>query len=268
MIPAPFDYVTATTFDEAVGLLQRYGDEAKVIAGGQSLVPLMRLRLAQPSALVDISRIRGAEEIARDNGHLNVGAGARHVDIEHNAVVRDALPLLADIAHEIGDNQVRNLGTMGGVISHGDSAGDYCALALMLDAEIVTTKRTHAAAGFFKDTFTTSLEPDEVVTAVRFPVATGPHAYQKFRRRLFDWALAGVMAQRTDEGWRVGYVNLGPTALRGTAVEEALAQGATAAEASQRAVTGLAPRDDLQASAAYKRHLAQVLTERALESAA
>lgn len=268
MIPASFEYVTATTADEAVGLLQRYGEDAKFIAGGQSLVPLMRLRLAQPSALVDISRIRGADEVARHDGHLNVGAGARHVDIERSAVVRAALPLLADIAHEIGDNQVRNLGTMGGVISHGDSAGDYCALALMLDAEIITTRRTHPAAGFFKDTFTTALEPDEVVTAVRFPVATGPHAYEKFRRRLFDWALAGVMTQRTDDGWRVGYVSLGPTALRGTAVEEALAQGATAAEAAQRATTGLSPRDDMQASAAYKRHLAKVLTQRALESAA
>jgi carbon-monoxide dehydrogenase medium subunit len=268
MIPAAFEYVTAASADEAVGHLQRYGDDAKLLAGGQSLVPLMRLRLAQPSALVDISRMRGADAITRDNGHLSVGAGARHVDIERSAVVRESLPLLGAVAHEVGDNQVRNLGTMGGVIGHGDAAGDYCALALMLDAEIVTTKRTHAASGFFKDVFTTALEPDEVITAVRFPVATGAHAYQKFRRRLFDWAVAGVLAQRTDTGWRIGYVNLGPTALRGTAVEEALAQGATPAEAAQRATTGLEPRDDVRATAAYKRHLATVLTQRALESAA
>ncbi|HEY6379521.1 MAG TPA: xanthine dehydrogenase family protein subunit M [Candidatus Dormibacteraeota bacterium] len=268
MIPAPFDYVTAATVDEAVGHLQRFGDDAKLIAGGQSLVPLMRLRLAQPSALVDISRMRGADAITREDGHLSVGAGVHHADIERSPAVRDALPLLAAVAHEVGDNQVRNLGTMGGVIAHGDAAGDYCALALMLDAEIVTSKRRHAASGFFKDVFTTALEPDEVVTAVRFPVATGAHAYQKFRRRLFDWAIAGVMVQRTEAGWRVGYVNLGPTAVRGAGVEQALAQGAAPAEAARRATQGLEPRDDVRATAAYKRHLATVLTQRALESAA
>lgn len=268
MIPPPFEYVTAGTPDEAVAHLQRYGEDAKLIAGGQSLVPLMRLRLAQPSALVDISRMRGIDGISRDDGHLVVGAGARHVDIQRSATVLESLPLLAEIANEVGDNQVRNLGTMGGVIAHGDAAGDYCALALMLDADIVTTRRTRPAAEFFVDLFTTALDADEMVTAVRFPVATGDHAYEKFRRRMYDWAVAGVMVQRLGDGWRVGYVNLAMTPVRGAAVERALAGGADAATAAEQATEGLEPRDDARATAEYKRHLARVLTRRVLERAA
>jgi carbon-monoxide dehydrogenase medium subunit len=267
MIPAAFEYATATTVDEAVGHLHHYGEDAKLLAGGQSLVPLMRLRLAQPSALVDISRMQGVGSINRDDGHITVGAGVRHADIERDSTVRDGLPLLAEVAHEVGDAQVRNLGTMGGVIAHGDAAGDYCTLALMLDAEIITSKRTHPASAFFRDVFTTALEPDEVVTGVRFPVARGPHAYIKFRRRLYDWAIAGVMVQDTGSEWRVGYVNLGSTPLRGGGVEQALADGATPTEAASHAVEGLEPRDDVRATAEYKRHLATVLTRRALETA-
>jgi aerobic carbon-monoxide dehydrogenase medium subunit len=268
VIPAAFEYATAATVDEAVAHLQRYGEDAKLIAGGQSLVPLMRLRLAQPSALVDISRMSGVDGITRDDGHLVVGAGVRHAQLESSPEVRTSLPLLAAVAHEVGDNQIRNLGTMGGVVAHGDAAGDYCALALALDAEIVTTRRRHQASAFFVDLFTTALEPDEVVTSVRFPVATGPHAYLKFRRRLFDWALAGVMVQKLDAGWRVGYVNLAFTARRGSGVEEALAQGASAEEAAAHAGESIEPRDDVRGTAAYKRHLATVLTRRALEQAA
>jgi carbon-monoxide dehydrogenase medium subunit len=267
MIPAAFEYATATSVEDAVAQLRRHGDDAKLLAGGQSLVPLMRLRLAQPSVLIDISRMEGADTITRDDGHIVVGAGARHVDIERSSVVRESLPLLSAVAHEVGDSQVRNLGTMGGVIAHGDPAGDYCALALMLDAEIVTSARTHAASGFFQDLFTTALAPDEVVTAIRFPVSLGPHAYVKFRRRLYDWAIAGVMVQSTGSGWRVGYVNLGPTARRGTSVEEALAQGAAPADAAQQTGRAIEPRDDVRGSADYKRHLATVLTRRALETA-
>ena len=268
MIPAAFEYATASTVDEAVAQLQRYGDDAKLIAGGQSLVPLMRLRLSQPSALVDISRMGGVGDVRRDDGHLVVGAGVRHAELEASPVVRESLPLLADIAHEVGDNQVRNLGTMGGVVAHGDAAGDYCALALALDAEVVTSKRSHPAASFFTGLFSTALEPDEVVTAVRFPVATGPHAYLKFRRRLYDWAIAGVMVQKVDSQWRVGYVNLASTARRGSGVEQALAQGASAREAAERTGESIEPRGDVRGNAAYKRHLATVLTRRALERAA
>jgi len=267
MIPAAFDYARAGSLDEATSLLSRHGPDAKVIAGGQSLVPLMRLRLSQPTALVDIGRVAGLDHIRRENGTLVIGALVRHVDLHDNLIVRESLPLLGEIAHEVGDNQVRNLGTIGGVLAHGDAAGDYNALALMLDAEIVTTKRRHRAAAFFKDVFTTALEPDEVITEVRFPVATGAHAYLKFRRRLYDWAIAGVAVQRIDSSWRVGYVNLGPTPRRGGAVEQALVSGRTAADAAAQCGDDIAPTGDVRATAEYKRHLAQVLTARALNQA-
>jgi carbon-monoxide dehydrogenase medium subunit len=267
VIPAAFEYAVAASVDEAAEHLRRYGEDAKVLAGGQSLIPLMRLRLAQPSALVDIGRIAGLDGIRRENGTLVVGALVRHVDIPASEVVRSSLPLLARIASDLGDNQVRNLGTVGGVVAHGDAAGDYNALALMLDAEIVTSKRRYRAADFYRDVFTTALEPDELVTEVRFPVATGRHAYLKFRRRLFDWAIAGVAVQQTDSGWRIGYVNLGNTPRRGTGVEQALAQGASPADAATQCGAAIDPIDDVRASATYKRSLAATLTRRALEKA-
>ena len=267
MIPAAFDYVQAASLEEAAAALAEHGDEAKVLAGGQSLIPLMRLRLAQPSVLVDVGRVGGLDGIRRENGTLVVGALARHVDIAASDVVRDAVPLLSEMAAEVGDQQVRNLGTMGGVMAHGDAAGDYGALARLLDAEIVTTKRTHSAASFFQDLFTTALEPDELVTEVRFPVLSGGHAYIKWRRRLYDWALAGVAVQRDGDAWRVGYVALGATPIRGAAVERALAQGAVAADAAQACTQDIEPRDDVRATADYRRHLAAVITRRALQQA-
>jgi len=267
VIPAAFEYTAAASVDEAIQSLRTYGEDAKVLAGGQSLIPLLRLRLSQPSALVDIGRIAGLDGIRRENGTLVLGALARHADIRSSDVVRSSLPLLAEIADDVGDPQVRNLGTIGGVVAHGDAAGDYNALALMLDAEIVTSKRRHRAADFYRDVFTTALEPDEVVTEVRFPVATGRHAYLKFRRRLFDWAIAGVAVQETDSGWRVGYVNLGNTPRRGTQVEQALAQGASLADAAAQSGGAIDPIDDVRASARYKRSLAATLTRRALEAA-
>ncbi|HXA30420.1 MAG TPA: FAD binding domain-containing protein [Candidatus Angelobacter sp.] len=268
MIPGAFEYVRASSAEEAASLLSQHGEDAKLIAGGQSLVPLMRLRLSQPSVLVDIGRMRDCSHIRRDNGTLVVGALARHVDIHGSDEVRAALPLLADMAYEVGDSQVRNLGTMGGVVAHGDPAGDYNALALMLDAQIVTTRGTHRAAGFYRDLFTTALQPDEVVVEVRFPVATGAHAYQKFRRRLYDWALAGVAVQRVDGDVRVGFVNLAPTPRRGAAVERALAGGASSADAAAQVAQDIAPTSDVRGSAAYKTHLTEVLTARALQAVA
>lgn len=267
MIPGAFEYARASSVDEATSLLSRFGEDAKIIAGGQSLVPLMRLRLAQPTALVDIGRIGGLDGIRRDNGTLVVGALATHAAIHGSDAVRDSLPLLAEIAYEVGDQQVRNLGTMGGVMAHGDAAGDYNALAVMLDAEIVTTRGRHRAADYFRDVFTTALQPDEMITEVRFPVAGGPHAYQKFRRRLYDWALSGVAVQRVDGGWRVGLVNLGATPLRGRAVESALAGGASAADAAREVGRDIQPTSDVRGSAEYKTHLTEVLVQRALEQA-
>ncbi len=265
MIPAAFEYARASSVQDAVQLLGKYGDEAKVLAGGHSLVPLMRLRLAQPKALVDINRIKELDYVTVEGGKLRIGAMTRHVTIQNSAEVKKQLPLLAEMADEVGDNQVRNRGTLGGVIAHADSAGDYPTLALMLDAEIVTNKRRIPAKDFFKGLFETPLEHDELVCEVVFPVAAGPHKYIKFRRRLFDWAIVGAAAQKVDGGWRIGLTNVGPTPVRAAAVEQALAGGAKPAEAAEKASEGLSPSADIRATPEYKKHLARVLTRRAIE---
>ena len=267
MIPAAFDYARATTVQEASDLLRQYGEEAKVLAGGHSLIPLMRLRFARPSALIDINPIRELSYVVVEDGRLRVGAMTRHVELHTSQVVRENLPILAEVASEVGDNQVRNMGTIGGVMAHADSAGDYPTLAVILDAEIVTNKRRHAARDFFQALMTTPLESDELVCEVVFPVASGPHKYVKFRRRLFDWAIVAAAAQQVDGAWRVGLTNCGPTPVRCTGVEEALASGATVQEAAQKASDGLSPSSDLRASAEYKLHLARVLTRRAIQQA-
>ncbi len=267
MIPAAFEYARAGSVDEASSLLGKYGEDAKVLAGGHSLIPLMRLRLAQPRALVDINGITGLDHIKEDGQRLRIGALTRHVTIQTSPLVREKLPLLAEIAGEVGDNQVRNMGTMGGVIAHADAAGDYPTLALILDADVVTNRRTIPARDFFKDLFTTALGPDEVVTEVVFPVAGGPHKYIKFRRRLFDWAIVGVAAQKMDGEWRIGLTNVGPTPVRARVVEDALKQGSTPEDAAEHASDGLSPAGDLRASPEYKKHLARVLTKRAINQA-
>lgn len=267
MIPAAFEYARASSVDEASKLLKKYGEDAKVLAGGHSLIPLMRLRLAQPKALVDINGIKELDHIKADGSKLRIGALTRHYTIQHSAVVQEKLPILAEVAGEIGDNQVRNMGTMGGVVAHADSAGDYPTLALMLDAEIVTNRRTIAAKDFFQDLFTTPLAEDEIVTEVVFPTANGPHKYIKFRRRLFDWAIVGAAAQKINGDWRIGLTNVGATPVRAKAVEEALKKGAKPEEAAEHASDGLNPSGDLRASPEYKKHLARVLTKRAIQQA-
>jgi carbon-monoxide dehydrogenase medium subunit len=269
MIPAAFAYHRASSVDEASRLLAQ-GADTRILAGGHSLIPLMRLRLAQPSTLVDINGLdRELGYIRRDNGSLRIGALTRHYQIEGSDEVKRSLPLLAEVAAEVGDVQVRSMGTIGGVLAHADPAGDYTTLALMLDATIITNKRSIPASSFFLGLFTTPLAADEIVTEVVFPTAAGPHKYQKFRRRMSDWAIVGVGAQRMDDGtWRVGITNAAPTPIRATGVERALANGASPAEASLQASQGLDPVSDLRGSAEYKTHLAQVLTQRAIEGAA
>jgi carbon-monoxide dehydrogenase medium subunit len=267
MIPAAFEYARAATVQEASELLRQHGDEAKVLAGGHSLIPLMRLRFSRPSALIDINPVQELSYVVVEDGKLRVGALSRHVELHTSDLVRQNLPLLAEVASEVGDNQVRNMGTIGGVMAHADSAGDYPTIALMLDAEIVTNKRRFAAKDFFVALMTTPLDPDEIICEVVFPVATGPHKYVKFRRRLFDWAIVAAAAQQVDGGWRIGLTNCGPTPVRCSAVEEALASGASSEEAAQHASDGLSPSADLRASSEYKLHLARVLTRRAMEQA-
>jgi aerobic carbon-monoxide dehydrogenase medium subunit len=269
MIPAAFAYHRASSVDEASRLLGQDGD-AKVLAGGHSLIPLMRLRLAQPSSLVDINGLeRELSYIRRDNGTLRIGALTRHYQLEESDRVTSGLPLLAEVAAEVGDTQVRTMGTIGGVLAHADPAGDFGAIVLMLDATITTNKRSIAARDFFVGLFTTPLAADELITEVAFDVAAGPHRYEKFRRRMSDWAIVGVGAQKLDNGqWRIGITNAAPTPVRATAVEQALAGGASPEEAAQKATEGLDPASDLRGSAEYKLHLAQVLTQRAIETAA
>jgi len=267
VIPAAFEYARASSVDEAVKLLDKYGDDAKVLAGGHSLIPLMRLRLAQPKALVDINGIKGLDHIEVKGNKVHVGALARHIQIHSSEAIKSKLPLLAEVASEVGDNQVRNVGTIGGVVAHADAAGDYPTIALILDAEIVTNKRTIPAKDFFKDLFTTPLAANEIVTEVVFPVADGPHKYVKFRRRLFDWAIVGAAAQKMNGGWRIGLTNVGPTPVRAKAVEDALQKGASPEDAAQHASDGLNPSGDLRASPEYKKHLARVLTKRAIQQA-
>lgn len=268
MIPAAFAYHRAASVEDARRALSDDPD-AKLLAGGHSLVPLMRLRLAKPSTLVDINGLeRELGYIRRDNGTLRIGALTRHYQIEESDEVRRALPLLAEVAAEVGDPQVRSMGTIGGVLAHGDPAGDFGTLALMLDATITTDRRAIPASEFFQGLFTTALEPNEIVTEVSFPVASGGHTYIKFRRRVSDWAIVGVGAQRLDDGsWRVGITNAAMTPVRARAVESALHSGASAAEAARHATEGLDPTADLRGSTEYKLHLAQVLTQRALETA-
>lgn len=269
MIPAAFAYKRAGSVDEASQLLAQGGADAKILAGGHSLIPLMRLRLAEPSTLVDINGLeRELGYVRRDNGTLRIGAMTRHYQIEESADVKSSLPLLAEMANEVGDAQVRSMGTIGGVLAHADPAGDYGTLALMLDATIVTNKRSIPARDFFKGLFTTPLAADEIITEIAFPSAAGPHKYIKFRRRVSDWAIVGVGAQKMDDGgWRVGITNAAPTPVRAGGVEQALASGASPAEAAKQASQGLDPASDLRGSAEYRMHLAQVLTERAIEGA-
>src|SRR5260370_41139 len=199
----------------------------------------MRLRLAQPTALVDINGIKGLDQIKVEGSKVHVGALVRHVQIQNSDELKDKVPLLAEIAGEVGDNQVRNMGTMGGVIAHADAAGDYPTIALMLDAEIVTNKRKIQAKDFFKDIFTTPLAANEIVTEVVFPVADGPHKYIKFRRRLFDWAIVGAAAQKMNGDWRIGLTNVGPIPGRAKAVEDAFHKAANPEGTAQPAPHGL-----------------------------
>lgn len=275
MIPAPFDYQRASSVDEAVGLLAEHGDEAKLLAGGHSLLPLMKLRLAQPAVLVDIGGIGDLSFVSDGaDGSVRIGALTRHHDLAGSDLLRDQVPLLAEVAGQIGDPQVRHRGTIGGSIAHGDPASDLPAALLALRATLVARgpggEREIPADGFFTGFLETALAPDEVLTEVRVPAVPGVGwAFEKFNRRAQDWAIVGVAAVLTDgaTGPGVGLVNMGSLPLRAAGVEEALRSGAPVADAAARADEGTEPPNDLNASPEYRRHLARVLVRRALEAA-
>ncbi|MDQ1467426.1 MAG: aerobic carbon-monoxide dehydrogenase medium subunit [Actinomycetota bacterium] len=272
MIPAPFEYVRAGSTDEALALIAEHGDEAKFIAGGMSLLPLMKLRLATPTVVVDVGRVRELSYVRVEGDTVAIGALTRHRDLETDAGLAESCGVLRAVAAQVGDNQVRHRGTIGGSVAHGDPASDLPAALLALDAAFVVLgadgKRNIPAAQFFRGFLETALEPDELLAEIRVP-ATGRNgfSYQKFNRRAQDWAIVGALAVRANGATRVGLVNMGSTPLRASAVEQALASGSSAADAAEQADVGTEPSADLNASVEYRRHLARVLVRRALEAA-
>ncbi|HWG60430.1 MAG TPA: FAD binding domain-containing protein [Streptosporangiaceae bacterium] len=267
MIPAAFDYVRATSIEHAFDLLAS-DEDAKLLAGGHSLVPLMKLRLATPSQLVDIGRLTTLRYVEDRGDYLAIGALATHRMLQTDPVVRLRAPLLATVAAEVGDPQVRHRGTIGGSVSHGDPASDLPAALLALGARFVVTgsagERIVDAGDFHLGFLETALEPAEILTEIQVPAGRVRCAFAKFRARSIDWAVVGVAAVDTPAGVRVVLANMGATPLRALAVEEALAGGATAAEAAERAAEGSAPPGDLAATPAFRCHLARVLTARTL----
>ncbi len=272
MNPAPFEYLRADSADAVVAALAQHGDEAKVLAGGMSLLPLMKLRLATPTVLVDAGRVRELSYIEDQGDHVAIGALTRHRDVETSELLGASCGVLRAVTAEVGDNQVRHRGTIGGSVAHGDPASDLPAVLLALDASFVVVgpsgQRVVPASDFFLGFLETALAPDELLTEIRVP-RTGPNgfAYEKFNRRAQDWAIVGAVAVRTDAGTRVGLVNMGSTPLRATAVEAALAGGADAAEAAGLAAEGTDPGQDLHATPEFREHLARVLVRRALDAA-
>jgi len=283
MIPAAFDYERAVSLDNAIELLASLGDEAKVIAGGHSLLPLMKLRLARPTVLVDIDRLSELEYVREVGDRIEIGALSRIGDLSRNPLLLEHNPLVAYTCGQVGDPQVRHRATFGGALAHGDPAGDPPNVALTLDAEVVVKgpagERTVPAASFFQDFFETDLGHGDVLTAVRVPkLAPGTGwSYQKFHRRAIDWAIVGVAAvvERDDghvKAARIGLTNMGLTPLRASTVEAAL-QGVDAnadafRSAAERAPEGTSPPSDTNGSSEYRRELSKVLVRRALEEAA
>jgi carbon-monoxide dehydrogenase medium subunit len=279
VIPAAFDYEAPESLEQAVRMLHENGEDAKLIAGGHSLLPLMKLRLATPTLLVDLRRIPGLHGIQRENGSWRIGPMTRHADIQD----APELGVASKAASLIADQQVRNRGTIGGSLAHGDPASDLPAVLLALEGEVSAQGpnglRSIAAADLFQDYLTTSLAHDEVITEVRLPVTDEwGYGYEKFTRRAEDWAMVGVCAlvKRAGDGScedvRIGLTHMGSTPLRASAAEAALrGQGldeSSIAAAAEQAAEGTDPPGDLNATPDYKRHLARVLTRRALVAAA
>ncbi len=272
MIPATFDYRRAESVDEAIQLLSDTED-AKILAGGHSLLPLMKLRLARPSLLVDVGRVGDLVYVRQDGDSVAIGALTRHHDVANSEALQELCPIVAHTAGEIGDPQVRHMGTIGGSIAHADPASDLPTVMVALGAQFVIrgaggASRTVAAGDFFKGLFTPDLAANEVLTEVRVPVTKDAGwSYLKFHRRAMDWALVGVAAVRSNGGAHVVLTNMGQTPIRASGVEEALASGADPATASARADEGTSPPSDSFGSAEYRRELSKVLVRRALEEA-
>jgi carbon-monoxide dehydrogenase medium subunit len=282
VIPSAFDYVAPTTVDDAVRSLAEAGEDAKVIAGGQSLLPVLRMRLAAPSKLIDLGRIPELRGVREDGDSLVIGAMTTHYDVQRDSLVREHALLLAMATDTVADPQVRHRGTFGGSLAHADPAGDLLAPALALDAIMVVSgmdgRREIDASSFFVDYFTTSMRPGEILVEVRVPKYTGWSAhYEKFNRVAQAWSMVGVAAAiRTDGGSiaeaRVGLTNMASTPVRARGVEEALVGQPATPEviraAAEHAADGTSPTADANADVEYRQHLAKVLTGRAVAAAA
>jgi carbon-monoxide dehydrogenase medium subunit len=267
VIPAAFDYVVAQSVDHAIEILRGDAD-AKLLAGGHSLVPAMRLRFARPELLVDLGRLTELRAVRDDGDRLAIGAMTRHADLVRDPLVREHCAVLAQAARLVGDRQIRHRGTIGGSMAHADPNGDVGAVLLALDAELVVRgpdgERTVPADEFFQSWYQTALGEHDVLTEIRVAKgATG--TYLKHSRRSHDWATVAVAAVRLGGTARVALTSMAPTPLRAHGVEEALAAGADAATAAARAAEGTSPVSDAIARADYRAHLARVLTRRALE---
>jgi aerobic carbon-monoxide dehydrogenase medium subunit len=282
VIPSKFDYVKPSSIADAVQALVDGGEDAKILAGGQSLIPVLRLRLAAPSVLIDLGGIAELRGIREDGDRIAIGAMTPYHDVIRDDLVREHVALLAQATETVADNQVRHRGTLGGSLAHADPAGDLGGVALALEAELVVAgpngTRTVSADEFFVDYFTTALSEDEILTEVRFPKYTGWGShYEKFNRTAQSWSMVAIAAAVRVEGGtiaeaRVGLTNMGTTPLRARGVEEALVGQPATAEAvraaAERVTEGTSAPSDADAAADYREHLARVLTGRAVLAAA
>jgi aerobic carbon-monoxide dehydrogenase medium subunit len=282
MFPAAFDYQSPATLDEALGLLAERGDDAKVMAGGQSLIPLLKLRFAQPQLIVDIGRIPGMTEIKRDDGHVKIGALARHVDIERSKELAKLLPVMVEAVRWISDPLVRNRGTLVGSVCHADPSGDWGSIMLALDAELVARsakgERVIPIDGFFEGPFTTTLRSDEIATEIRIPLPTGRAggSYHKLERRVGDFATVAVSLQIELDGNKVkkagiGLTSVGATNIKAKKAEQALVghelKDDVIAESAKLAAEAAEPKDDIRGTAAYKKDVVRVFVQRGLKAA-
>lgn len=273
MIPAAFDYVRADTVDTALSALAEHGDDTKILAGGHSLIPLMRLRLATPAVIVDVGGIDDLDYIADRGDHIAIGALTRHHSVETSGLLRAEVPLLAAATSHVGDPQVRHRGTLGGSIAHGDPASDLPAVLLALGASLTVAgpdaERTVDADDFFTGFLETDLSETEMLTEIRVPKLAGAGwSFQKFNRRAQDWAIVGAACAHVDGAVRIGLVNMDSRPVRAVAAEDALADGAPIGDAAAVADEGCDPSADGNATADFRRHLARVLVRRGLEEAA
>ncbi len=284
MIPAQFEYDAPTTLDEAIGLLQKYGDEAKILSGGHSLIPMMKLRFASPERLIDINGISGLSHIKEEDGKVKIGALVRESEAEHSDILKKHFPIFGDVTHLIADPQVRNMGTLGGNLAHGDAANDHPAVMIALNATVIATGPDGARAipidEFFFGFYMTALQPDEILTEIQIPIPAGntSSAYHKLERKVGDYATAGVAVQLTLDAngictaAGIGLTNVNPVPLRAARSEAALIgkklTDETIAEAAKCASEDCSPSADLRGSEEFKRDMIGVLVKRIIHKAA